>query len=95
MRLIIWFIALSYAVNGAIMLTEPKLWYDIIPGVSMLGPYNTHFIRDVGILYMVTAGGFFLGAALGSGECLALRLHLACNACDLSFQYVVRARLSV
>ncbi|WDI32829.1 hypothetical protein PUV54_06415 [Hyphococcus flavus] len=61
MRYIIYFIAVSYAFNGLFMLIEPRLWYDTIPGVPMLGPYNTHFVRDIGILYLVTAGGFVWG----------------------------------
>ena len=56
MRLIIYFFAIAYALNGLFMLAEPRLWYDTIPGIPMLGPYNTHFVRDVGILYLVVWG---------------------------------------
>lgn len=70
MRFVIYSIAAVYALNGAFMLIEPKAWYDTIPGVSMLGPYNTHFIRDIGILYLVAAGGFFWGLRPGQASVL-------------------------
>ncbi|MBT8470990.1 MAG: hypothetical protein HKN14_10845 [Marinicaulis sp.] len=63
MRLILILIAGIYALNGANMLVMPKFWFDAVPGVSMLGPYNTHFIRDVGLLYLVTAGAFWWASA--------------------------------
>lgn len=59
MRFTLIFIAGVYALNGVNMVVMPKFWYDIIPGVSMLGPYNTHFIRDVGLLYLVVSGAFW------------------------------------
>lgn len=70
MRLIIYFIAIAYALNGLFMLIEPRLWYDTVPGVPMLGPYNTHFVRDVGILYLVVAGGFVWGLRPGAQNVL-------------------------
>lgn len=70
MRLVVIVIAISYGLNGLWMLVDPKLWYDTIPGITMLGPYNTHFLRDVGIVYGVCAGGFAWG--LGTGRSPAL-----------------------
>lgn len=70
MRFIIYFIAVAYALNGLFMLIEPRLWYDTIPGVSMLGPFNTHFVRDIGILYLVVAGGFVWGLRPGQNSVL-------------------------
>ena len=61
MRILLMVIAVNYAINGLFMLISPHGWYDTVPGVSMLGPYNTHFIRDVGLVYLVVAGAFFWG----------------------------------
>ncbi len=61
MRLLILAIAVTYAVNSLLMLILPQFWYDTVPGISMLGPYNTHLVRDVGIVYLVSAGGFAWG----------------------------------
>ncbi len=72
MRLVLIVIAISYGLNGLWMLVDPKLWYDTIPGISMLGPYNTHFLRDVGLVYGVCAGGFVWGLRTGASPALLL-----------------------
>ena len=70
MRLVLMIIAISYGLNGLWMIVDPKLWYDTIPGITMLGPYNTHFLRDVGIVYGVCAGGFIWGLRAGASPAL-------------------------
>lgn len=70
MRILLMVIAVNYAINGLYMLVSPHGWYDAVPGVSMLGPYNTHFIRDVGLVYLVTAGAFSWGMRPGRGPAL-------------------------
>ncbi len=47
--------------NGAIMLMNPIIWYTNVPGVIMTGAFNQHFIRDIGLLYLL------IGAALATG----------------------------
>ena len=39
----------------------PLAWYHFVPGVTHTGPFNQHFIRDIGLIQM------FLGAAFGIG----------------------------
>jgi hypothetical protein len=41
------------ALNGLIMLVLPRPWYDAIPGVTGTGPFNPHFVRDIGAAYLV------------------------------------------
>ncbi|MEN3975983.1 hypothetical protein [Emcibacter sp. SYSU 3D8] len=41
------------AINGAIMLAWPDGWYQGVPGVIERGPYNGHFIRDIGIVFII------------------------------------------
>jgi hypothetical protein len=53
--------------NGAYMLLAPSAWYFAIPGVTTTGPFNQHFIRDIGMIFL------FIGAAFGVG---ALREHM-------------------
>ncbi len=48
------------ALNGAIMLIDGQRWYDSIPGVTHTGPYNPHFVADIGAAFLVS------GAALGA-----------------------------
>ena len=43
--------------NGLFMLVAPMDWYFAVPGVTTTGPFNQHFLRDIGLIYL------FLGAA--------------------------------
>lgn len=47
--------------NGAIMTFAPESWYWTVPGVAERGPFNQHFIRDIGILYILIGSGFAAG----------------------------------
>jgi hypothetical protein len=50
-------LGLGLLANGLFMLLFPATWYPAIPGVSATGPYNPHFIRDIGAAYGVAAAG--------------------------------------
>jgi hypothetical protein len=42
--------------NGGWMLLYPLSWYEKFPsGIPHTGPYNAHFIRDLGIVYLIVA----------------------------------------
>ncbi len=41
------------AANGLAMLAAPAGWYDAVPGVAETGPFNPHFVRDIGAAYLV------------------------------------------
>jgi uncharacterized protein YjeT (DUF2065 family) len=56
--LVAWMLGLGLAVNGLVMLGFPADWYATVPGVIDVGPFNAHFIRDIGVAYLVS------GAAL-------------------------------
>lgn len=47
------------AVNGLWMLALPGIWYHAIPGVTATGPFNPHFVRDIGCAYLVCGAAFF------------------------------------
>ncbi len=49
--------ALLLGLNGLFMLFAPFPWYNAVPGVPATGPFNPHFVRDIGAAYMVVAGG--------------------------------------
>src|SRR5210317_1771716 len=40
--------------NGIFMLVEPIGWYNFIGTVKATGPANEHFIKDVGIAFLVS-----------------------------------------
>lgn len=50
-------LGLGLLANGLFMLFAPAPWYAAIPGVSETGPYNPHFVRDIGCAYGVAAAG--------------------------------------
>jgi len=49
--------------NGVIMLVDPVAWYFAVPGVTTTGPFNQHFLRDIGLVYVMMGGGFLAGVA--------------------------------
>jgi hypothetical protein len=61
-KITVMVIGVIYALNGAIMWVWPHLWYDTIPGISMMGPFNSHFVRDIGLVYIIGGGAFVVYA---------------------------------
>jgi hypothetical protein len=54
MRTIVaWLLGIGLAANGLAMLAVPAGWYDAVPGVPETGPFNPHFVRDIGAAYLV------------------------------------------
>jgi hypothetical protein len=62
-RVVAGALGLGLAVNALVMLADPALWYQRLPGVSASGPLNVHFVRDIGCANLVV-GIAFLGRAL-------------------------------
>jgi len=44
--------AVLSVLNGSMMLLAGPSWYARVPGVS--GPYNPHFVQDIGAAFLVT-----------------------------------------
>jgi len=58
-------VAVAASANGLWMLAAPVHWYNNVPaGVPDYGPFNAHFVRDVGIAFLTV--GAALGWAAGS-----------------------------
>ncbi len=49
--------------NGVFMLIDPERWYLDVPGVTTTGPFNQHFVRDIGLIFLLLGGAFLVGAA--------------------------------
>ncbi|HEX7761261.1 MAG TPA: hypothetical protein VF459_17270 [Caulobacteraceae bacterium] len=49
------FLALVLGLNGLAMLFAGLWWYGAVPGVVTTGPYNPHFVKDIGAAYLVCA----------------------------------------
>jgi len=52
-KIVAWFLGIGLVANGLIMLALPEAWYAAVPGVVETGPFNPHFIRDIGVAYLV------------------------------------------
>lgn len=48
-----YLLASLFALNGLAMLCLPARWYAAVPGVVDTGPFNPHFVRDVGAAYLL------------------------------------------
>lgn len=50
-------LALVLGINGLTMLSASFWWYNAAPGVIATGAYNSHFVRDIGAVYLMCGGG--------------------------------------
>ena len=57
---IIGIIAAACLANAVWILAAPLSWYETIPGVADFGPYNEHFARDIGCIYLTAGLAFTL-----------------------------------
>ena len=88
-RIVAALLALVLGANALFQLIAPLAWYDAVPGVPATGPFNPHFVRDIGAAYLVAALGLGWFAwrpregwpALAAGA-LFLTLHAAIHVYD-------------
>jgi len=69
--------------NGLYMLISPVGWYFAVPGVTTTGPFNQHFIRDIGIIFLFLGAAFLIGTFRREGRLVlwgGATLWLACHA---------------
>lgn len=62
MRIALLILGILTLLTGPYMFFAPNVFYDNTPGVSMMGPFNLHFIRDVGLAFLVSGGAVIFGA---------------------------------
>ncbi len=77
--------------NALWMIADPASWYQGIDGVSNTGPFNVHFVRDIGVAYLtlglMTAAAIRWPAAalpLLGGVTLYLALHGLLHVWDIA-----------
>ena len=58
---ITWALVAYYLLTGFYLILLPMTFYQTAPGVVDTGPYNMHFIRDVGFAFTVSALGIAYG----------------------------------
>lgn len=77
--------------NALWMLADPAGWYAGVDGVANTGPYNPHFVRDIGMAYLTLALLAFAAIRwpamavplLGAGT-LFLALHALLHVWDIA-----------
>lgn len=55
-------LGLAMVGNGVFMIVAPESWYWMVPGVPDRGPFNQHFVRDIGFIYFLGGAAFIYGA---------------------------------
>lgn len=56
-RWIVGTLAVGLGISGLFGAASPFHWYNVVPGVMATGAYNPHFVRDIGMAYLVSAAG--------------------------------------
>jgi hypothetical protein len=56
-RLLALLVGLAMAANGIAMLLAGPAWYAAVPGVTETGPFNPHFVKDIGAAYLTAGAG--------------------------------------
>lgn len=70
-RTVLLVLGALWVITGVIISADPRSFYDLTPGLSMMGPYSVHFIHDVGLAF-VASGAVTLVAARKGDRTLAL-----------------------
>ena len=77
-------LAVTMGGNGLAMLAAGRWWYGVVPGVTETGPFNPHFVKDIGAAYVVVGAAFAWLAARPSpvarGAAAAAALFLGLHA---------------
>ncbi|HPA38239.1 MAG TPA: hypothetical protein PLV04_05810 [Phenylobacterium sp.] len=56
-------LALILGINAVVQMAQPFWWYNAVPGVPATGPYNPHFVKDIGAAYLAAVLGLAWFAA--------------------------------
>ena len=62
-RMLAVILGIGLGLNALWMLAVPAAWYAAVPGVTQTGPFNPHFVRDIGAAYLVAAAALIWFAA--------------------------------
>ena len=47
--------------TGCFIFVAPRAFYELIPGLDLMGPFSVHFIRDVGLAFLASGGALIWG----------------------------------
>ena len=74
-------------INGIFMLASPSNWYVAVPGVTTTGPFNQHFIRDIGLIFMFVGTSLLAGAMLPAQRAILWLLPTLWLSCHAFFHF--------
>ena len=57
-RVLAGLLGLMQVATGAFMLAAPLAFFEQVPGVDETGPFNPHFVRDIGCAFLVAGLAF-------------------------------------
>lgn len=60
-RGLLYILAVYFTLLALYVFFLPETFYNLTPGLSMMGPYNLHFIRDVSFAFFVSGATLFYG----------------------------------
>ena len=79
-RLLLLAVGLIHIVTGVAMLVAPGVWYVMVPGVVMTGPFNAHFIYDIGMAFLAS-GAMLALARARTGTRPSMPAPVRCGRC--------------
>lgn len=62
-RILLFILGISAILTGLFVFVLPQVFYDMTPGLDLMGPFSIHFIRDVGLAFMASGGAMLWGAS--------------------------------
>jgi hypothetical protein len=74
-----------WCATGVYIFAAPEAFYENTPGLSIMGPFSVHFIRDVGLAFLASGPRLATvpGAACGASRLRARRGRF-CTRCFIS-----------
>jgi hypothetical protein len=92
----LWLLAALTAANGLWMLVDPSRWFHDLPAaVPDFGPYNEHFVRDIGVAFLTVASALALAARIPRARlplvgvaAVFFVLHAVCHVYDTARGFV-------
>lgn len=61
-KTVLLFLAIYFLLTAVYIFFFPQKFYDMTPGLSAMGPFNSHFIRDISFVFFVSGAAMFYGA---------------------------------
>jgi hypothetical protein len=61
-RVVLIGLGAAWLMTGVIIFADPMGFYQAVPGLKQMGPFNAHFVRDVGLAFIASGGVLVWGA---------------------------------